>query len=69
MITTTFKVAEIHCANCESTIKTALSKVPGVSVVLPSSATNEVKVNFDDTKVTEEQLRDRLEAVGFAPVG
>lgn len=69
MMTKTFTVAEIHCGNCENTIRTALSKVPGVNVVVPSSATNEVKVSFDDTKVTEEQLRDRLEEVGFAPVG
>jgi copper chaperone CopZ len=69
VITRTFKVAEIHCANCENTIKTALSKLPGVSVVVPSSATNDVKVSFDDRKVNEDQLRDRLEEVGFAPVG
>ncbi len=68
MITRTIKVAEIHCANCENTIRTALSKVPGVGVVVPSSATNDVKVSFDDTKVTEQQLRHRLEEVGFGPV-
>ncbi len=69
VITRTFKVTEIHCANCENTIRTTLSKLSGVSVVVPSSANNDVKVSFDDTKVTEEQLRARLEEVGFAPVG
>ena len=69
MTTTTFKVADIHCGNCENTIRTALSKLPGVSVVVPSSSTNDVKVSFDDAKVTEQQLRDRLEEVGFAPIG
>jgi len=69
VITKTFKVAQIHCANCENTIRTALSKVAGVSVVVPSSASSDVKVSFDDTKVTEDQLRARLEEVGFAPVG
>ncbi len=68
MITRTFHVAEIHCANCENTIKSALSKLPGVNVVVPSSASNDVKVSFDDTKVTEQELRDRLEKAGFAPV-
>jgi len=69
VITKTFKVAQIHCANCENTIRTALSKLAGVSVVVPSSAGDDVKVSFDDTKVTEDQLRARLEEVGFAPVG
>ena len=68
MITRTFQVAEIHCANCENTIRTALSRLPGVSVVVPSSATNDVKVSFDDSKATEADLRARLEEVGFAPV-
>ncbi len=68
MVTRTFQVAEIHCANCENTIRTALSSVPGVGMVVPSSATNDVKVSFDDSKVAEADLRARLEEVGFAPV-
>jgi len=64
-----FKVAEIHCGSCENAIRTALSKLAGVGVVLPSSVTSEVKVSFDDTQVSEEQLRDHLEKAGFAPVG
>jgi mercuric ion binding protein len=68
VITRTFKVAEIHCASCERTIRAALSRVPGVAVVVPSSATNDVKVSFDDTMVTESELRGRLQEVGFAPL-
>ena len=68
MITRTFQVAEIHCANCENTIRTALSRIPGVSVVVPSSATNDVKVSFDDGQLSEAELRARLQEVGFAPV-
>ncbi len=64
----TFRVAEIHCANCEHTIRTALSRVAGVNLVVPSAETNEVKVSFDDTKVTEDELRARLGAAGFEPV-
>jgi copper chaperone CopZ len=67
VITRTFRVAEIHCASCENTIRTALSRLPGVGVVVPSSASNDVKVSFDDTKITEEQLRVRLAEVGFEP--
>lgn len=69
VVTRTFNVAEIHCASCENTIRTALSRLDGVSVVVPSSATNEVKVSFDSAKVTEEQIRERLDEVGFSPVG
>lgn len=68
MVTTTFKVAEIHCDGCENTIRTALSGVPGVTLVVPSAERNDVKVSFDDTQVTEEQLRARLGEAGYEPV-
>jgi copper chaperone CopZ len=68
MVTTTFRVDEIHCANCENTIRTALSRLPGVALVLPSAERNEVKVSFDDTEVAEEQLRAALGEAGFEPV-
>jgi copper chaperone CopZ len=68
MTTRTFKVAEIHCASCENTIRTALSRLPGVGAVVPSSATSDVKVSFDAGKVSEAQLRARLEEVGFEPI-
>ena len=68
MTTKTFLVDEIHCASCENTIKTALSRLAGVSLVVPSAETNDVRVNFDDTKVTEDELRTRLAEVGFEPV-
>lgn len=68
MVTRTFRVEEIHCASCENTIRTALTRLPGVALVVPSSATNDVKVSFDDAKVSEAELRARLEEVGFAPV-
>ena len=66
--TRTFKVDQIHCASCENTIKSALSRLPGVSLVVPSAETNDVKVSFDDTKVTENELRSRLGEVGFQPL-
>jgi len=65
MTTTTFKVNEIHCASCENTIRTALSRLPGVALVVPSAERNDVKVSFDDTRVGEDQLRATLAKVGF----
>ncbi len=68
MATTTFKVAEIHCAGCENTIRTALSGLAGVTLVVPSAERNDVKVSFDETRVTEEELRARLTDAGYEPV-
>ncbi|HEX2064147.1 MAG TPA: heavy-metal-associated domain-containing protein [Acidimicrobiales bacterium] len=68
MITRTFRVAEIHCGSCENTIRTSLSRIPGVAAVLPSAERNDVRVSFDDARVSEEQLREALAGVGFQPV-
>ncbi len=68
MVTRTFKVADIHCGSCENTIKTSLSRLPGVAAVLPSAERSDVRVSFDDAQVSEEQLREALAEVGFEPV-
>ncbi|HWC12159.1 MAG TPA: heavy-metal-associated domain-containing protein [Acidimicrobiales bacterium] len=68
MITRTLGVAAIHCASCENTIRVALSRVDGVALVVPSAERNEVKVSFDESTVTEDQLRVRLGELGFEAV-
>lgn len=67
--TTTISVAEIHCENCENTIRTVLSQLDGVLQVAPSAKTNQVKVSFDEQTVSEADLKVRLSEVGYEPVG
>jgi len=67
MVTRTFEVNEIHCASCENTIRTALSRLPGVALVVASAERNDVKVSFDATLVAEDQLRAALGDAGFEP--
>ncbi|HYX44136.1 MAG TPA: heavy-metal-associated domain-containing protein [Acidimicrobiales bacterium] len=68
MTTTTFTIGAIHCASCENTIRTALSRVDGVALVVPSAARNEVRISFDETAVTVDELRARLGDLGFEAV-
>lgn len=68
MVTRTFKVNQIHCTSCENTIRTALSRLPGVALVAPSAERSDVKVSFDDAKVGEEELRAALVEAGFEAV-
>jgi len=68
MVTKTFTFSDIHCASCETTIRAALSRLPGVAVVVPSAERNDVKVSFDDTKVAADQLRAALGDAGFEPI-
>ena len=55
----------IHCASCEQRIGTGLRRVPGVHTVRASSKTQRVEVAVDPTQVSAEQVRDKLEQLGF----
>ncbi len=68
MVQTTIAVREIHCESCERTIATVLSTLPGVHRVTPSAATNDVRVSYDETKLSDTDLRAKLTEVGYDPV-
>lgn len=68
MLTTTLRVAEIHCDGCRRTIGEALGRLPGVAHVVASVERNDVRVSFDEARVGEDALRARLAEVGFPPV-
>jgi len=68
MATTTIAVKEIHCASCENTIRTALGRLDGVQAVRPEASRNRVRISYDETKVDEPSLRERLAEVGYDPV-
>lgn len=67
MNTTTITLKDIHCESCENTIRTALSRLPGVVRVVPSSARNDVTVSYDDAQIGEGELRHQLREVGYEP--
>lgn len=67
MNTTTISVGLIHCASCERTISTVLGRIDGVSLVRPDAATNQVRVRYDDARVSAEQLRAALVEIGYQP--
>ncbi len=55
----------IHCAGCESTIRRALSQLPGVKRVVPSRQTQRVEVLLDTGRTTVEALREKLAWMGW----
>ncbi|MCS0580120.1 mercury resistance system periplasmic binding protein MerP [Massilia pinisoli] len=58
-------VPTMDCATCPITIKTALSKVPGVSKVQVSYAKREAIIVYDDTRATVADLKKATEDVGY----
>ncbi len=56
---------KIHCAGCEATIGTALRRIPGVRNVQSSHHTQRVVVTINPAQVPPEQLRTKLEELGY----
>jgi copper chaperone CopZ len=61
----TFKVTGMTCAGCETTIKVALERTPGVRSAEVSYERGEAVVIYDSTVTTPEKLRDAINETGY----
>lgn len=60
-----FKVPQIHCQGCQSTISSALTGVDGIHEIDPDIATDAVTVAFDETRVDADRISELLADAGF----
>jgi copper chaperone len=60
MATTILKVPDISCEHCERTITNALTPVSGVRQVNVDIPGREVHVEYDDSQVSVDQMKDIL---------
>jgi copper chaperone CopZ len=56
---------KIHCAGCEERIGNALRRLPGIQDVQASADTQKVVVTFDPGTVSADQVRTKLEQLGY----
>ncbi len=56
---------KIHCAGCELRIETALRRLPGIRNVQASAETQRVVVKANSTVVSSDQVRAKLEELGY----
>jgi mercuric ion transport protein len=61
----TFKVSGMTCAGCETTIKVALERTPGVRSAEVSYDRSEAVVVYDANIITPEKLRDAINETGY----
>lgn len=64
----TFKVVgenKMHCGGCEQRVDNALHRLEGVGEVQASFQTQEVTVTIDESKLSADQVRERLEQLGY----
>ncbi len=63
----TLKVPAIHCSSCADTIRRTLEPVEGVESVEVDPDSRTVGLKFEESDVTEQQIRGKLEEIGFFP--
>ena len=63
---TTLKVPALHCSGCVNTITRTLQALPSVEVTQADTETKLVRVQFDESAVSVDQIREALDDVGFS---
>ena len=61
----TLRVPAIHCGGCVKTITGTLEALPSVAVIQADTETKLVRVQFDESVVSVDQIREALDEVGF----
>ncbi len=65
--TLTISDQAIHCGGCEARIEQVLGREPGVRRVKADHATQQVTVALDADRLSVDELRAKLDALGFRP--
>lgn len=61
MANTVLNVPDISCEHCERTITNALTPISGIRLVQVDIAGKQVRVDFDESKVSVDQMKDVLQ--------
>src|ERR1044072_1724297 len=64
----TIRVEGMMCSKCTGSVEKALKATPGVEKVEVSLQRKEAVVEYDDSKVTETNCREVINATGFNAV-
>ena len=61
----TIPIKGMHCRSCEALITDVLTETDGVKEAKVSLKENAAAVEFDESRVSEAQLRKAIEAEGY----
>src|SRR5665811_148674 len=61
----TYKIQGMHCASCVAIIEKVLSKTDGVHSASANYASESALIEFDENKVSEENLAKVIDSVGY----
>ncbi|MBP1950146.1 copper chaperone CopZ [Virgibacillus litoralis] len=62
---TTFDVKGMTCGHCESSVKSALKELDGITGVDVNLGSGKVDVTYDDAKMNVAVMREAIEEQGY----
>lgn len=60
-----YLIEGMHCAACSSSLERVTRKLPGVVRSSVNLITNKLSIEYDEQKVTPEQIMEKVEKTGF----
>lgn len=64
MTKNTFSVSGMKCVNCKANVERSLKALPGVAEAVVSLEDANVTVEFDESLVTPQDMKDAVEDLG-----
>ena len=64
----TFAIEGMSCASCAQTIEKATAKLPGMAKASVNLATEKLSVTYDQTEVTEEEIKEAVSDAGYKAI-
>ena len=61
----TLKIPALHCSSCVNTVKKVLKVLPSVQVTQADAVAKLLRVQFDESAVSLDQIRETLDEVGY----
>jgi copper chaperone CopZ len=68
METLTLKVTGMTCGGCENAVARGLARLEGIGEVTASHADAKVAVTFDPSRVSPDEIKARIGAMGYTVV-
>ncbi|HCE16977.1 MAG TPA: hypothetical protein DEQ80_03870 [Anaerolinea thermolimosa] len=65
MVKKTFVISDMHCANCVMRLEGLEDDLPGIRYIQGSYHRQTLEVEFDETQLSEEQLRAAIARLGY----
>ena len=65
MVKKTFRVEGMHCSNCPMEVESIEDDLPGIKQITASYQKGQMVVEFDETKLSDEQIIASVEKRGY----